>query len=250
MALKGGKPRSIKALKQTLKRGGGAQFLKRIPEAGITVRFLTEPTEWFTFFEHFDDNAEPKYYPCQDHDCAGCMSDDPDVRKTSKRVLTNALDVGEGNVIPLVLQATVANGLVKKYERYNTLLDRDYELAKEGKGFDTEFDIDAQPPSSMRLKQYDLMDLEATLMSQLTGVDDEDDDDEDEVPPQANGRRRVIAKKVIDPRYRPAAPVAAKKVPAKAAAPVKAAPKKLPVPKAAPRKLAKRGEGFADDPPF
>lgn len=176
MAIRGGKVRSMKSLKSGLKKGGGAGYLSRVPADGsLTVRFLTEPTEWVEYYEHFD--QVKKFYPCTD-DCDGCRAGET----PSRRYLANALDVAENKVIPLVLPKTLAGSVTKKYDKYATLLDRDYELSREGTGFDTEYDVTPEPPSKVNVGRYDLLDLWALLEAQLEsdGEDDEDDDEDDE----------------------------------------------------------------------
>lgn len=174
MAIRGGKVRSMKSLKSGLKKGGGAGYLSRVPADGsLTVRFLTEPTEWVEYYEHFD--QVKKFYPCTD-DCDGCRAGET----PSRRYLANALDVAENKVIPLVLPKTLAGSVTKKYDKYSTLLDRDYELSREGTGFDTEYDVTPEPPSKVNINRYDLLDLWSLLEAQLTAEDEDDDEDDDE----------------------------------------------------------------------
>lgn len=170
----GGQPGDMKTLKKSLKKRAG-QDIRRTPEDGITVRFLTEPEEWFEFFEHYDDTREGNYYyPCTEDD-EGCQAGD----KPTKRYLANAVDVDEKKVIAMLLPQSLASMLVKKYDRFKTILDRDYFLSKEGSGFSTEYDATPEPPSKMNTSRYTLFDLGKLLMTLLT---DEDDEDEDETP--------------------------------------------------------------------
>lgn len=187
--IRGGKVKSISGLKSSLKKGGSG-YLMRVPaDSAVTVRFLTEPVEWVTYFEHYDDVM--KFYPCTD-DCPGCTEGD----KPSARYLTNALDVEESKVVPLVLAKTAAASVLKKYEKYGTLLDRDYEISRSGSGFDTEYDVTPESPAKMNLKRFELLDLMSLLEAQLemadVAVDDDADDDEEEV--EAKPARRNAAK--------------------------------------------------------
>jgi hypothetical protein len=179
-SLRGGKVKSLKSLKAGLKKGGGNQYLTRVGEDGLTVRFLTEPDEWVEFFEHYDDVR--KFYPCTD-DCDGCR----DKNNPSKRYLVNALDTSEGKVIPLLLAKSAAGQVMKKYDRFNTILDRDYILVREGTGFDTEYDVTPESPSKMNLNRYELLDLWGILEGMLPSDGDEDEDEEEEKP----ARRRA-----------------------------------------------------------
>lgn len=174
-----GEVKSIKALKRSLKRrSGSGQFLKRIPADGLTVRFLTEPDRWFKFFEHYDESREDdRYFPCTE-DCPGC---DEGI-SSSKRYLVNALDVEDNRVVPLVLPASLASNLLKKYDKFGTMMDRNYDLSKSGSGFDTEYDALYDGPTRIKTARYELLDLEAVLLAQLGVDDDDDDDDDDDLP--------------------------------------------------------------------
>jgi hypothetical protein len=81
---------------------------------------------------------------------------------------------------------SVAASLLKKYDKYATLLDRDYELSRSGAGLETEYDVTPEPPTKMNLDRYDLLDLMGLLESQLEDVpvnsDDDDEDEEDDKP--------------------------------------------------------------------
>lgn len=195
----GGKPGDIKTLKKSLKKRAG-QDIRRTPEDGITVRFLTEPEEWFEFFEHYDDTREGNYYyPCTEDD-EGCQNGD----KPTKRYLANAVDVDEKKAIAMLLPQSLASMLVKKYDRFKTILDRDYFLSKEGSGFSTEYDATPEPPSRMNTSRYVLFDLQKLLMSLLV---DDDEDAEDETPrgrskpPVKIKRRRPILDEDADDDY-------------------------------------------------
>lgn len=169
------------ALKASLKRGSGSNYLFRLPGDSTTlVRFLTEPygdDAWIDYYEHYDSTR--KYYPCVEGDCPGCQ----DGERASKRYLAAVVDVAENRVVPLVMPVTMAISVEKKYEKYGTLLDRDYELERSGTGFETTYEVTPEPPSKMNLSRYDVPDLLALLEDQLTlseSITDEDDDDDDD----------------------------------------------------------------------
>jgi hypothetical protein len=196
MGLKGGEVGTVSNLRKSLKRGEGTQYLTRVPgDDVLIVRFLTEPDHWFKYYEHFDENHEPKYFPCSDN-CEGCA----DGLKSSKRYLVNAVDVDENKTIPLVLPSSLASSLLKKYDRFHTITDRNYELSKEGQGYDTEYSDMYDTPSKMKLNRYDLFDLGALLESQLSAEDDDDEGDEDEPPRKARKGGTGTAKKVSSRR--------------------------------------------------
>lgn len=199
--IRGGKVKSIASLKSSLKKGGGSQYLTRVPaEGSLTVRFLAEPDDegngWVAYYEHYD--SVRKFYPCSD-DCPGCLEGD----KPSARYLANALDVAEARVIPLVLPKSLASSVLKKYEKYSTLLDRDYELSRSGTGFDTEYDVTPESPTKMNIGRFDLIDLEEILQSQLDMAEgspsskgDDDDEEEEERPSRTPAAKRPKSKAV------------------------------------------------------
>lgn len=176
-SIRGGKVKSIATLKSSMKKGGGSGYLARVPADGaLTVRFLTEPDEWITYFEHYD--SVRKFYPCTD-DCPGCTEGD----RPSARYLANAVDVSETRVIPLVMPKSMAASVLKKYDKYATLLDRDYELSRTGTGLDTEYDVTPEPPTKMNLDRFDAIELMELLEEQLEMADNANSDsDEDEKP--------------------------------------------------------------------
>ena len=193
--IKGGEVGSVKALRKSLKRSaGGGQYIKTIPEEGINVRFLTEPDKFVEYFEHYDEDHEPRYYPCSE-DCEGC---DMNLSK-SKRYLANALDLDDGNkVVPIKIPASLMSRLLKRFDKFETLTDRDYELSKEGSGMDTEYSEAYESPSKRNVKKYELIGLWELLEQQLN-PDDDDDDDDDE-PPAKSPRRGGAAKKIVKRR--------------------------------------------------
>lgn len=216
--LKGaGEAKNIKELKKSLKRGGKSGYLSRIPADGRTVRFLTEPDKWFKFYEHYDESLEDdRYFPCTE-DCRGC---DEGIDQ-SKRWLANALDTSENRVIPQVLPASLVSNLMKKYDKFGTIMDRDYELTKDGSGMSTEYDALYESPRKMKLDRFDLLDLEEVLLSQLPGQGDDDDadDDEDEAPPKKSAKGG--SKSMSKPKKNKADDADAKPVKSKSKAPAK-----------------------------
>lgn len=191
----GGKVGSIARLREQLKKGGGGTFIKNVPQNDVmVVRFLTEPEEWHRYLEAYDPEVR-RYYPVPEGD----DTRDKDVR-VSSRFLCNALDVNEDKVIPLKLTKDLANRVMMRYDRYDTIMDRDYELSRMGEGLDTTYDCAPGDKVKRNLGKYELLDLEAVLdeAADFAGggdskkksaaktaktsrvVEDDEDDDEDE----------------------------------------------------------------------
>lgn len=206
--IKGGSVGTINRLKKSIKSGGRKDSIANIPEEGLTVRFLTEPTEWFEYFEHYDDTRTGSYYfPCAEG-CEFC-EDNPGAR-ASKRYLVSAVDTEENKVMALKLPLSVASSLMKKYDRYQTIMDRDYYLSKEGSGLDTEYDITPEPPAKFNVAKFDLIDAEAVLQSMLAEGDDgvEDDDEDEDERPARKSRRTGSSKKTTGSGTKRRRPVA------------------------------------------
>lgn len=168
--ISGGKAGSVNRLKKAMKEStGGKTWIKNVREGeDMTVRFLTEPDEWYAYREHYDPSVH--FFPCigRDNDCPGCNHESEKVQRASRRYLANAYDVSAGQVIPLKLPLDLANRLVARYERYgDTITDRDYTLHRMGKGLDTTYDVTPEPPSKFDASQHALVDVEAALIEQF-----------------------------------------------------------------------------------
>jgi hypothetical protein len=167
---------SIQKVKASLKRGGGMGLIQGIPTDGITVRFLTEPDEWLGYFEYFDSDSNA-FVPM-------VMGEQlPKKQRASHRYLANAVVVSDGpmqdKVVALKMAKTLAVSMMAKYDKYDTLLDRDYEMDRIGEGLDTTYDVTPDPPSKRNLKKYDLHDLEDVLLKARAGaLGEEVDEDE------------------------------------------------------------------------
>lgn len=186
----GGKIGSIKNLKRSLTSSGGGP-LSWIPKEGRTVRFLTEPDDWFGFYEHYDETIR-KSYPCIEGDCPGCNTD----QKRTFRYVANALDIETDKVIALQLPKSLANRLTARYERNDTLMDRDYELFKTGEKLDTEYDLNPEAPKRRAMNKYTLLDLGALLQEAwnlIWGDSDGDDEDEEETPRSTRNRKAAAS---------------------------------------------------------
>ncbi|NBO55536.1 MAG: hypothetical protein EBU84_13320, partial [Actinobacteria bacterium] len=171
-----------------------------MPAEGITVRFLTEPEEWFGFYEYWNDEGR-NFVPMAQGEVL------PDGAKPSFRYLTQALDIANDRVIPLKIAKTAANSLILKYDKFGTMIDRNYELQKHGEGLDTTYDVTPDAPSNLNLAKYELLDLEKVLVEARASAlgetdtqpsapsvdDDEVDDDDDDTPSKPS----VVKKKKV-----------------------------------------------------
>ncbi len=128
----------------------------------------SSPSPTSAYREHYDPDA--KFFPCigKDNECPGCESPSEKVQRSSRRYLTNALDVETGQVLPLKLPLDLANRLVARYERNgDTITNRDYTLHRMGTGLDTTYDVTPEDKAPLDITRYELHDLEQTLVEQF-----------------------------------------------------------------------------------
>ena len=165
---------TIEAVRASLKRGANSNsnYIKHVGEDGMVVRFLTEPEEWFGYQEYWD--AESKQF-------VPMVVDEvlPDGVRPSFRYLTCALDTVTDRVVALKLAKTCANLLMIKYEKYGTVIDRNYELDRHGVGLDTTYDVTPCAPSKINVKKYDLLELDEILEQARRIAEGEDPFDTD-----------------------------------------------------------------------
>lgn len=181
MALKAGVVGSITNLKKTLAKGSSSDLTVRIKD-GQTLRgrFMAEPDKWVKYEEHFD--KAHGYFPCiDDGTCLGCA----DGLRSNKRFLVHFVDYEEKKLIALVLPYTLAEDLAKKYDRFNTLLDRVYDLSRTGAGIkDTTYEVNYDERKAVDLSRFEadvrkmnLLELLESLVPSSEFVADDDDDD-------------------------------------------------------------------------
>lgn len=193
--ISGGKAGSVSRLKKDMaKSTGGRTWIKNVrADEDMTVRFLTEPEDWYAYREHYDPDVN--FFPCigKDNDCPGCESESEKVQRTSRRYLSNAFDVENGAVIPLKLPLDLANRLVARYERNgDTLLNRDYTLHRMGKGLDTTYDVTPEDKSKFEVSKHQLIDLEKALIEQFEDAFDIEHEEEETAPPPRSRRQSQV----------------------------------------------------------
>lgn len=154
-----GRVGSMQKLRESLKKGGGgnSQYIKQVPANDImTVRFLTEPEDWYGYYETYDTEIK-RYYPLIEG------VEKPEGARVSYRYLAVVLDVENDQVVPLKLPKDLANRLIMRFDRYETLTDRDYELSRMGEGLDTTYDVTPGDKVARHLDKYTLIDLDSVL---------------------------------------------------------------------------------------
>lgn len=162
--MRAGYAKDLDALRRSCAKGEtkDTQKIRHIPAEGIAVRFLQEPgADWLEYFEHFDKEAK-RFVVCTGDGCDFCDSGDS---RPSKRTLANVLDIASGEVVALKMPMTVVRTILKKYDRYDTLIDRDYQIDREGTGLNTEYDVTPDAPRPVNTKRYETLDLMALVTS-------------------------------------------------------------------------------------
>ena len=145
MAIKAKRLGSKKGIKASLSAGGG-KFAQRVPEEGIELRFLTEPEEWFSVDIHYGDKDA---FPCDEDECVGC----DEGLDSSKKWYANAYWPEEERVVVFEMGRSVVEGVLKKYDRNQTVMDRNFEITKEGTGLQTRYYV--EPMDAQRIKGLD-----------------------------------------------------------------------------------------------
>lgn len=154
MAIKAKKLASKKGLKQSLSSGGG-KFAQRVPEEGIIVRFLTEPEEWWEVELHY---GEKTSFPCNGDD--GCLGCDEGM-DTGRKWYANAYVAEDDRVVVFEMGQSVVSEISRKYDRNHTVMDRDFEITKEGTGLRTKYFVDALDPRHVKgLDKMEPIDME------------------------------------------------------------------------------------------
>lgn len=186
--MKGKKAGSAANLKRSLKSGSSDYLLRVAADTEIEIRILKEPEEWFEYEEHYSDVH--KFFPCDDTECIGCEEG----LKTSKKVALPVYDIGNETVRVMAAPKGVAEKFLAKYDRYKTLLDRNYLVVREGSTQEnTTYEVETQPPTKMKLVKLaaKVPDLEEMIASQIPSPDDDDDF----MPPRQRGKKKTSTSK-------------------------------------------------------
>lgn len=172
-----------------VKGGGSNNALRRLKaEETVKVRFLQEPEDWHEAWYHYVDG---KFSWCsQVRSCSGCSVDN----RARKIVLANAVimhsdrDGEAGKVVVMQMPTTLADQVLKRHERFGTVLDRDYDLSREGATQnDTKYSVDYDEKKRRDLsrwedKIHDITAIVSSDISQNSSSDDSGEDEDDEEP--------------------------------------------------------------------
>lgn len=187
---------SVKAARTALKGNRANGALRRLkPDETIKVRFLEEPDDWFEAQYHW---IGGNFVWCnQQRSCLGCKAGDrPKTTVLANAVIFDSEDDREHNkVVVMQMTPTLANTLLKFHEKRETLLDRDYDLTREGSGVnDTVYSADPDDPKTRKMSRFenDIHDIEAIISAEINSAGDDDEEDDE---PRSTRRKSSTAKK-------------------------------------------------------
>ena len=116
-------------------------WIKGFKDGVTRIRIVQELPTWIKYQQHFSKVAF--YFPCsKDKDCVGCLYpdelNDEGEPKKSYQYAFNALDE-KGNKNIYRLGTNAFKILQSRHQRLGTLTDRDHNIVRSGKGFDTTY---------------------------------------------------------------------------------------------------------------
>lgn len=123
---------------------GGGNYLRTFKEGKTVVRFLTEPDGWVGYLEHYNPNPGGFSFPCTgDRDsCPGCTSTQEAMRGKSAKVAITVL-VEDKWVNVYKITKKFADRLELRYQRWETMMDREYEITRIGTDKKTDYDVES-----------------------------------------------------------------------------------------------------------
>lgn len=154
--LAGGIAGSVQKLRQNLTAASGAGNSRKLllirEDEPVKVRFLQNPDEWMIFYEHYVPDSK-MFVPALDPDPLSAHADER-VRRTSLRHMANVLNIETMQVQLLKMNQDLTNRLMMRFNRYETITDRNYEIVRSGTGLQTVYDIEPDDIEAMDLARF------------------------------------------------------------------------------------------------
>lgn len=157
--------------------GDGGNYIRAMKEGKTVVRFLTEPRDWIGYREHYNPNPGGFSFPCtEEKDCPGCNSNQEKMKGTSSKVAVACL-VEDKWVNVYKIPKKFADRLERRAERWETLMDRDYEITRIGNDAKTDYDVESGDKGPLK-GEWNVPDIRQMLMDNYnqTWGDDADED--------------------------------------------------------------------------
>lgn len=185
---------SVKRARAAMKGGSGSGAIFRLKaDETLKVRFLQEPDDWHEAYHHYIDQ---KFYWCSRRNCEHCDGGN----RPRKAALANVVimasprDGDVGRVVVMQMPPSLADQVLKRHEKFGTILDRDYDLSREGSGLnDTKYSVDYDDRKRRDLSRWDdkIHDITAIVSADLvsSGGGTSGDDDEEPRSTKKSSRR-------------------------------------------------------------
>lgn len=161
------------------------------------IRFLTEPSGWSQYREHYDGAAKGnRFIPCIGRD-EGCRLCD-DGNKPNAKFLAAVVDQRQGKARALVITPGIGEEFYQRWAKEDTVMDRTYEISRTGTTMeDTKYRLDWESPSKFNARRYEVPDLEELLQEAASGegyTDGGRPERDDEEPPWARVKKKTHKK--------------------------------------------------------
>ena len=184
------KAKSAKSVRNSMNKGGGnwGRMLWFKPDQERTVRIMQDPSDFIEFDYLWDDDAGKNGWGMKVPAYAGIGKDFPQLKDktpSQKFVIQVALiedDEPEG-IYFLEPNQKLMKDILAHYDKRGTLLDRDFEIMRTGKGKATSYTLFADDPEERELDDLDEQDFNEELVRMVEEYQkavNESDDDEDE----------------------------------------------------------------------
>lgn len=180
----------------TLGDGEFLPYLRNFREGDNEVRFIEEVEDWIGFSEHY--TPEGKSFPCTGdrNACPGCTSENEKTSRASRKYATNVKLVENGMVLPFRIPMSLAKKLFNRAERNGTITNRDYIVMREGKGLDTEYDLEQGDKSEVNLadlqeKAHDIEEILRSSYEEVWGVITPKPQESEKAPFEASGEVEI-----------------------------------------------------------
>lgn len=182
---------TTKELKERFSRQGQGQVIYLKDGEDVKVRFLEEPEDWVVYTEHrINKGGRWDNVPCVGD---GCPQDDDEDVQTREVALIQVYDVKQKKIRLFKAGPKVATDIIAIASR-GKLLNRDYNIIREGSDLETRYIFDAEDRSERKVKDK-LLDVKEILRSwvdrfyggasskkksKIRDDDEDEDDDEDD----------------------------------------------------------------------
>lgn len=183
----------VDEMKEVKAGGGSGQEIRLKDGEHVRVWFLVDAEEIVNYREHqFEEDGNWNFVPCTGAGCSLCKSPKESVAKNTYRFLVPVWDISNKVVSFMKGSIDLKDKLLVLFAKYSTLLDRPYEMSREGTGLDTDYYLTPedkkQMPKVIRDTEYpNPVEYLETRVAQYYGDDEEE---EEERPKKGKGKKK------------------------------------------------------------